>query len=51
MLTPDQLDEAAKRLCRMRGNREDGFSVEEARHQIRCVLEILDAIEYAKDLK
>ena len=51
MLTPDQLDEAAMRLCRTRGNREDGFSVEEARHQIRCVFEILDAIEYARELK
>ena len=51
MLTSDQLDEAARRLCRTRENREDGFSVEEARHQICWALEILDAIEYAKNLK
>lgn len=51
MLTSDQLDEAARRLCRTRGNREDGFSAEEARHQICWALEIIAAIEYAKNLK
>lgn len=46
-MTPEQLEIAARKLCELRGEPNDGLAEEIARHQIRMTHEINEAIKYA----